>query len=55
MALIAQQEKEKKAAAKILAKQEKETEKQRLKDEKQRLKDEKALAKSEKVKTVKNP
>jgi hypothetical protein len=55
MALIAQQEKEKKAAAKILAKQEKETEKQRLKDEKALAKSEKALAKSEKVKTVKNP
>jgi hypothetical protein len=55
MDLIAQQEKEKKAAAKILAKEEKETEKQRLKDEKLLAKSEKALAKSEKVKTVKNP
>jgi hypothetical protein len=44
MALLAQQDKEEKAAAKILAKEEKETEKQRLKDEK-------LLAKSEKVNT----
>ena len=55
MALIEQQEKEKKAAAKILAKEEKEAEKQRLMDEKALAKSEKALAKSEKVKTVKNP
>ena len=55
MALIAQQEKEEKAAAKILAKEEKEAEKQRLKDEKALAKSEKALAKSEKTKTVKNP
>jgi len=51
MALSAQQEKEKKAAAKILAKEEKETAKQRLKDEKLLAKSEKALAKSEKAKT----
>jgi hypothetical protein len=48
MALLAQQDKEAKAAAKILAREEKETEKQRLKDEKE-------LAKSEKVKAAKNP
>ena len=47
-----QQEKEEKASAKILAKEEKETEKQRIKDEKQRIKDEKAFTKSEKIKPV---
>jgi hypothetical protein len=46
MALSSQQEKEEKAAAKILVREEKETEKQRLKEEK-------LLAKSEKAKTVK--
>jgi hypothetical protein len=59
MAMAAQQEKEKKAAAKILAKEEKEIEKQRLKDEKALAKSEKAntktVAKSVKVKAAKNP